>query len=80
MSRRMSACLEAVVCDDELPMDDSLLDEDKLEDTEEEEVMEDELETVGLSWPTLPKASREVTQEELDATHMYLSEIGFSPC
>ncbi len=80
MSRRMNACLEAVVCDDELPMDDSLLDEDKLEDPEEdEEIMEDDLETVGLSWPTLPKTNREVTLEELDATHMYLSEIGFSP-
>ena len=51
MSRRMNACLEPVVCDDELHMEDPLLDEDKLEDAEEEGVVEDEeLDAVESPW------------------------------
>ncbi len=82
MSRRINACLEVVVCDDELRMDDPLLDEDKLEEDTEDGVIteEEELESVEVSWSAAPAAAtREVTPEELDATRMYLSEIGFSP-
>lgn len=81
MPRRISACLqEAVVCDDELIMEDPLLDEDKLEETEDGIVAGDEglEEATDSPWST-PAATREVTLEELDATRMYLSEIGFSP-
>ncbi|MBS1222172.1 MAG: polymerase, sigma 38 subunit, RpoS [Proteobacteria bacterium] len=83
MSRRVAVCLEVVVCEDELRMDDPLLDEDKDEDKQEE--VEDEavaevgLESLEVSWPVPVAASREFTPEELDATRMYLSEIGFSP-
>jgi len=83
MSRRISACRqEAVVCDDELIMDDPLLDEDKLGETEEGlmtvgEGLEEIAETPSWSAPVV--TPREVTLEELDATRMYLSEIGFSP-
>ena len=46
MSRRTN-CLEVVVCDDELNLDDSLLDEDKLDDTEDEVIVaEEELEAL----------------------------------
>ena len=80
MSRRINACLEAVVCDDELRLDDSLLDEEKLEeDTEDEVIAEDEDLEVEAPWPARAATGREVTLEELDATRMYLSEIGFSP-
>ena len=80
MSRRINACLEAVVCDDELRLDDSLLDEEKLEeDTEDEVIAEEEDLEVEAPWPTRAATGREVTLEELDATRMYLSEIGFSP-
>jgi RNA polymerase nonessential primary-like sigma factor len=80
MSRRINACLEAVVCDDELRLDDSLLDEDKLEeDTEDEVIAEEEDPEVEAPWPARAATGREVTLEELDATRMYLSEIGFSP-
>ncbi len=80
MSRRMNACLEPVVCDNELHMETPLLDEDKLEDAEEEGVVEDEeLDSVESPWQAPAVAAREFTQEELDATRMYLSEIGFSP-
>jgi len=72
-----------VVCDDELNLDDSLLDEDKLDDTEDEVIVaEEELEAVEVAetpWPPPVTSSREFTQDELDATRMYLSEIGFSP-
>lgn len=82
MSRRTN-CLEVVVCDDELNLDDSLLDEDKLDDTEDEVIVaEEELEAVEVAetpWPPPVTSSREFTQDELDATRMYLSEIGFSP-
>ncbi|MGB4947617.1 MAG: RNA polymerase sigma factor RpoS [Candidatus Competibacter denitrificans] len=79
MSRQINACLAAVVCDDELHIDDPLLDEDKLEEDAEDEAItqEEELDT-ETPWPA-PTASREFTQEELDATRMYLGEIGFSP-
>jgi RNA polymerase nonessential primary-like sigma factor len=80
MSRRINACLEAVVCDDELRMDDPLLDEDKLEeDTEDEVIAEEEDLEVEVPWPAPAATGREATLEELDATRMYLSEIGFSP-
>ena len=81
MSRRMNACLEPVVCDDELQMEDSLLDEDKLEDAEEEDVVAEdgEMDAVESPWQAPAASAREFTQEELDATRMYLSEIGFSP-
>ena len=80
MSRRINACLEAVVCDDELRLDDSLLDEEKLEeDTEDEVIAEDEDLEVEAPWPARAATGREVPLEELDATRMYLSEIGFSP-
>ncbi len=80
MSRRINACLEAVVCDDELRLDDSLLDEEKLEeDTEDEVIAEEEDLEVEAPWPARAATGREVTLEELDATRMYLSEIGFSP-
>ena len=84
MSRRISACLEeAVVCDDELVMEDHLLDEDKLEEDDDNEIVagnEELQEAADTVWssPTVT-APREVTLEELDATRMYLSEIGFSP-
>lgn len=82
MSRRTN-CLEVVVCDDELNLDDSLLDEDKLDDTEDEVIVaEEELEAVEVAetpWPPPVTSNREFTQDELDATRMYLSEIGFSP-
>ncbi len=81
MSRRMNACLESVVCDDELNMEDPLLDEDKLEDAEEEDVVveDGEMDAVESPWQAPAASAREFTQEELDATRMYLSEIGFSP-
>jgi RNA polymerase nonessential primary-like sigma factor len=81
MSRRMNACLEPVVCDDELQMEDPLLDEDKLEDAEEEDVVAEdgEMDAVESPWQAPTASAREFTQEELDATRMYLSEIGFSP-
>ena len=81
MSRRMNACLEPVVCDDELQMEDPLLDEDKLEDAEEEDVVAEdgEMDAVESPWRAPAASAREFTQEELDATRMYLSEIGFSP-
>ena len=81
MSRRMNACLEPVVCDDELHMEDPLLDEDKLEDAEEEDVVAEdgEMDAVESPWQAPAASAREFTQEELDATRMYLSEIGFSP-
>jgi RNA polymerase nonessential primary-like sigma factor len=76
----MNACLEAVACDDEMHLDDSLLDEEKLEeDTEDEVIAEEEDLEVETSWPARATTGREVTLEELDATRMYLSEIGFSP-
>ena len=79
MSRQINACLAVAVCDDELHIDDPLLDEDKLEEDAEEEAIaqEEELDT-ETPWAA-PAASREFTQEELDATRMYLGEIGFSP-
>jgi RNA polymerase nonessential primary-like sigma factor len=80
MSRRIAVCLEVVVCEDELPMEDSLLEEDKLEDAEDEAIVEEEvLEPAETSWRVPVAASREFTPEELDATRMYLGEIGFSP-
>ncbi len=79
MSRRVAVCLEVMVCEDELRMDDPLLDEDKQEDTEDEAVVEEDLESLGASWPAPVATNREFTPEELDATRMYLSEIGFSP-
>ena len=75
MSRRIAVCLEAVVCEDEVRMDDPLLDED----TEDEVVVAEVLEPEETSWPAPVATSREFTPEELDATRMYLSEIGFSP-
>ncbi len=79
MSRRMNAGLATVVCD-ELVMDDPLLDEDKQEeDTEETISGAEELEPVEMPWAPPVATSREFTQDELDATRMYLSEIGFSP-
>ncbi|MDG4555120.1 MAG: RNA polymerase sigma factor RpoS [Candidatus Competibacter sp.] len=81
MSRRMNACLEPVACDDELHIEDPLLDEDKLEDAEEEDVVveDGEMDAVESPWQAPAAAAREFSQEELDATRMYLSEIGFSP-
>ena len=79
MSRRIAVCLEVVVCEDELPMEDSLLEEDKLEDAEDEAIAEEVLEPAETSWRVPVAASREFTPEELDATRMYLGEIGFSP-
>lgn len=82
MSRRMNACLKAVVCDDTLVIDDPLLDEDSLERNSEEAVVPEEegLEAVEVPWSAPVATAREVTQDELDATRMYLGEIGFSPC
>ena len=79
MSRRVAVCLEVMVCEDELRMDDPLLDEDKPEDAEDEAVTEAGLEAVDGAWSAPAATSREFTPEELDATRMYLSEIGFSP-
>ena len=80
MSRRMNASLEVVACDDELHLEESLLDEDKLEeDVEDEAIVEEEELEMEVPWPAPAAASREITLEELDATRMYLSEIGFSP-
>ena len=80
MSRRMNASLEVVACDDELHLEESLLDEDKLEeDVEDEAIVEEEDLEMEVPWPAPAAASREITLEELDATRMYLSEIGFSP-
>jgi RNA polymerase nonessential primary-like sigma factor len=46
----------------------------------EDVVAEDgEMEEVESPWRLPRPAPREFTQEELDATRMYLSEIGFSP-
>ncbi|MFZ1325605.1 MAG: RNA polymerase sigma factor RpoS [Candidatus Contendobacter sp.] len=59
-------------------MDDPLLHEDKLEDAEDEAIVEEVLDPVDIPW-TIPTASREFSAEEMDATRMYLSEIGFSP-
>ncbi|HCB12017.1 MAG TPA: RNA polymerase sigma factor RpoS, partial [Gammaproteobacteria bacterium] len=64
-------------------MEDPLLDEDKLEENEDDEIVigEGELQEVAEpAWSSPTVATpREVTLEELDATRMYLSEIGFSP-
>ncbi|MDG4596722.1 MAG: RNA polymerase sigma factor RpoS [Candidatus Contendobacter sp.] len=79
MSRRIAVCLEMVVCEDELRMDDPLLEDDKPEDTEDEAVAEEILEPGETPWSAPLAAGREFTLEELDATRMYLSEIGFSP-
>lgn len=80
MSRRINACLEVVACDDELHLEDSLLDDDKLEeDAEDGAIVEEEEIEIEMPWPVPVAAAREVTLEELDATRMYLSEIGFSP-
>ena len=81
MSRRLNACLqEAVVCDDELVMEEPLLDEDKLEETEDVIVGEEGLpEAANAPWSAPAVPPREITLEELDATRMYLSAIGFSP-
>lgn len=79
MSRRIAVCLEMVVCEDELRMDDPLLD-DKQEDAEDEAVAEEILEPGEPPWSAPMAASREFTLEELDATRMYLSEIGFLRC
>jgi RNA polymerase nonessential primary-like sigma factor len=49
------------------------------EDTEDEVIAEEEDPEVEAPWPARAATSREVTLEELDATRMYLSEIGFSP-
>jgi RNA polymerase nonessential primary-like sigma factor len=78
MSRRIAVCLEVVVCEDELRMDDPLLDEDKLEDAEDEAVAQEVLEP-ETPWTAPAATGREFTPEELDATRMYLGEIGFSP-
>ncbi len=79
MSRRMNAGLATVVCD-ELVMDDPLLDEEKQEEDAEETMSgAEELEPVEAPWAPPATTSREFTQDELDATRMYLSEIGFSP-
>ncbi|MBK7542160.1 MAG: RNA polymerase sigma factor RpoS [Candidatus Competibacteraceae bacterium] len=76
----MNASLEVVACDDELHLEESLLDEDKLEeDVEDEAIVEEEDLEMEVPWPAPAAASREITLEELDATRMYLSEIGFSP-
>ena len=79
MSRRIAVCLEVVMGEDELRMDDPLLDEDKQEDAEDEAIAEEVLEPLEVAWPAPVATSREFTPEELDATRMYLSEIGFSP-
>ncbi|MDG4551032.1 MAG: RNA polymerase sigma factor RpoS [Candidatus Contendobacter sp.] len=79
MSRRIAVCLEMVVCEDELRMDDPLLDDDKQEDAEDEAVAEEILEPGETPWAAPMATGREFTLEELDATRMYLSEIGFSP-
>lgn len=81
MSRRINASLEVVACDDELHLDDALLEEeDKLEEeTEEEPIIEEDDLELEMPWPASAGANREFTLEELDATRMYLSEIGFSP-
>ena len=80
MSRRINACLEVAACDDELRLEDPLLDDDKLEeDVEDEAIVEEEDLEMEVPWPAPAAASREITLEELDATRMYLSEIGFSP-
>ncbi|MCP5158182.1 MAG: RNA polymerase sigma factor RpoS [Gammaproteobacteria bacterium] len=64
-------------------MEDSLLDEDKLEENEDDEIVvrgEALQEVADPTWSSpAATAPREVTLEELDATRMYLSEIGFSP-
>ncbi|HRE53696.1 MAG TPA: sigma-70 family RNA polymerase sigma factor, partial [Candidatus Competibacter sp.] len=80
MSRRINACLEVAVCDDELRLEDPLLDDDKLEeDVEDEAIIEEDDLEIEMPWPAPVAAAREITLEELDATRMYLSEIGFSP-
>ena len=82
MSRRMSVCLqENIVCDDELVMEDALLDENKFEGAEER------IGVIGATfgeanestWAAQNAVKREATLGELDATRMYLGEIGFSP-
>ncbi|QQS55975.1 MAG: RNA polymerase sigma factor RpoS [Candidatus Competibacteraceae bacterium] len=77
----MNACLEPVVCDDEPHIEDPLLDEDKLEDAEEEDIVAEdgEMDAVESPWQAPAASAREFSMEELDATRMYLSEIGFSP-
>jgi RNA polymerase nonessential primary-like sigma factor len=77
----MNACLKAVVCDDALVMDDPLLNEDRLERNSEEAVVAEEegREAVEVPGSAPAATTREVTQDELDATRMYLGEIGFSP-
>ena len=82
MSRRMNACLETIVCESDLRIDDSLLEDEKLDDADEDEAVAVDasaLGTVENTWIAPAAPAREVTQEELDATRMYLSEIGFSP-
>jgi RNA polymerase nonessential primary-like sigma factor len=78
----MNACLETIVCESDLRIDDSLLEDEKLEDADEDEAVAVDasaLDTVENTWIAPAVPTREVTQEELDATRMYLSEIGFSP-
>jgi len=78
----MNACLETIVCESDLRIDDSLLEDEKLEDADEDEAVAVDasaLDTVENTWIAPAVPAREVTQEELDATRMYLSEIGFSP-
>lgn len=79
MSRRSAVCLQVMADEEALRMEDPLLHEDKLDDDAEDEAMaEEDLEPADESW-TAPVASRDFNPEELDATRLYLSEIGFSP-
>ena len=80
MSRRSAVCLAVMVDDEALPLEDTLLQEEKLEDADDPAVADDEglVEPTEESWTT-PSSSRDFTPEEMDATRMYLSEIGFSP-
>ena len=82
MSRRMSVCLqENIVCDGELVMEDTLSDEGKLEVAEERIAVIGETfgEANESTWAAQSAIKREATLGELDATRMYLGEIGFSP-
>lgn len=67
MSRRVAVCLEVVVSEDELRMDEALLQEGKLDDPEEEAVAEEALEPADPVWTAPLAASREFTPEEMDA-------------
>jgi len=80
MSRRISRSTQRVAPDllgeteqDDVfvQYDDALLNEEKIEEPDKEEESED------ISWTGL--GAKEMTQDELDATRMYLSEIGYSP-